>query len=89
VPLIDLSGEVMESDYCTMNFTGNDPLQLKELRGEFNRLLRQEVVLGRSFTVKLLGKAVSELDTFIPAALLIDFKGFDWQGWFAKNPLRT
>lgn len=89
LPLIDVSGELLESEWCTMNFVGSEPLQLKNLRGEFSRLLYQEVALGRSFTVKLFGKNVSELDTLIPTALLIDFKGFDWQGWFAKNPLRT
>lgn len=89
VPLIDVSGEVLESEWCTKNFAGSDPLQLKNMRGEFNRLLHQEVALGRSFTRELLGKTVSELDTFIPTALLIDFKGFDWQRWFAGNPLKT
>lgn len=89
LPLIDVSGEVMERDYCTMNFTGSDPLQLIDLRGEFNRILHQEVELGREFTSELLGKAVSELDTFIPAAVLIDFTSFDWQQWFAGYDIKT
>jgi len=89
LPLIDLSGEIMEIDWCTKNFTDSDPLQLKSLRGEFNRLLQKEADLGRYFYEELLGRAISELDTFIPTALLIDYKEFDWRKWLAENPLRT
>lgn len=85
LPLIDISGEVMEAEWCTRNFTGSNPLQLKSLRGEFKRMLYQEVALGRNFTNELLGKAVSELDTFIPTALLINFKEFDWSEWFVRS----
>jgi len=77
LPLIDVSEEIMEDEWCTKNFTVNDPLQLKSLAGPFSRLFQIEAALGRDFTNELLGRAVNELDSFIPAALLMDFKGFD------------
>jgi Fe-S-cluster containining protein len=89
LPLIDVSGEIMESEWCTKNFPLNDPLQLKSLAGEFNRLFQREAALGRDFTKELLGKAVNELDSFIPVALLIDFKGFNWKRWFAGYLIKT
>ncbi|HJV34274.1 YkgJ family cysteine cluster protein [Geomonas sp.] len=73
IPLIDSSGEVMHEDWCTENFPGEDPLELPELQAPFEAMLRQEVELFRQFTQQLLGKRLSELDTFIPTALLIDF----------------
>jgi Fe-S-cluster containining protein len=74
LPLIDISGEVMESEWCTLNFTATNPLQLENLHGEFARMFSSEAAIGRNYTEELLGKAVSELDTVIPAALLIDFR---------------
>ena len=85
IPLIDLSGEVMHDEWCTENFSGCDPLALPELRWEFIRLFREEVHLGRLFTKGVLGEVVAELDTFIPTALLLDFEGFDWLGWWQVN----
>jgi len=81
LPLIDSGGEVMHDEWCTMNFTDADPLSLEGLRAPFDAMFRQEVALIRSFTQELLGQRISELDTFIPTALLIDFAGFDWQEW--------
>jgi len=89
LPLIDDSGELMEEEWCTKNFIGHDPLLEVNLRGPFERLLAEETSLGRHFTNELLGKVVRELDTFIPTALLIDFKGFDWRRWVAENPPKT
>ena len=89
LPLIDISGEVMENEWCTKNFTDNDPLKIKNLRGEFNRLLQKEAALGRYFNEELLGRTVCELDTFIPTALLLSYKEFDWLKWLAENPFRT
>jgi Fe-S-cluster containining protein len=68
LPLIDISGEVLEHDWCTKNFMDSDPLKRHSLRGEFNRLLQKEAALGRYFNEELLGRAVCELDTFIPTA---------------------
>ena len=71
----------MHDDWCTMNFVDDDPLQLSGLRADFDEMLRQEVSIFRDFTGAFLQKRMSELDTFIPTALLIDFERFDWQGW--------
>lgn len=81
IPLIDTEGEVMHDEWCTMNFTDVDPLALAGLTAPFDAIFREEVALFRDFTERLLGRRVSELDTFIPLALLIDFDGFDWKRW--------
>lgn len=81
LPLIDSDGEVLHDEWCTLNFTDCDPLELEGLRAPFDSMIRQEVALIRDFTRELLGERISELDTFIPTALLIDFAGFDWQEW--------
>lgn len=81
LPLIDKSGEVLHDEWCTNNFTGNDPLDLAGLRWEFLSLFRRELLLFRDFTSRLLKENVSELDTFIPTALFIDFAGFPWEEW--------
>jgi len=81
LPLVDTTGEVLHDEWCTLNFTDSDPLELEGLRGPFDEIIRAEVALIRSFTDKLLGRRISQLDTFIPTALLIDFAHFDWRGW--------
>jgi len=73
LPLIDISGEVMHDEWCTDNFTAVDPLLLAGLQGEFDRFFREEVRLDRELSLLLYGKVIYELDTLIPAALLIDF----------------
>ena len=72
IPLIDTSGEELFDDWCTLNFTDCDPLAFKDLRHPFNDLFAQELLLFRELTRNLLGKAVSELDTIIPAAVFLD-----------------
>ena len=89
LPLVDVSGEVMESEWCTKNFIDGDPLKLTSLCGPFEELFRNEATLVRYFTKELLGKTVNEMDTFIPTSLLIEFRKFDWQGWFVKYPVKT
>lgn len=81
IPLVDTDGELMHDDWCTMNFVDEDPVGLAGLSAPFDAMFRQEVALFRDFTGQLLQKRMSELDTFIPTALLIDFDKFDWQGW--------
>lgn len=80
LPNIDLSGESFSDEWCTLNFSGVDPLALPQLRWEFRRTFEGELRLFRDFTGRLLGSPVNELDTFIPMALLIDFAGTDWDG---------
>ena len=84
IPMIDSDGEVMHDDWCTMNFVDEDPLELPGLAAPFDAIIRQEVALVRDFTGALLGQRLSQIDTFIPTALMIDFDRFDWQGWI-KN----
>ena len=84
IPMIDSDGEVMHDDWCPMNFVDEDPLELPGLAAPFDAIIRQEVALVRDFTGALLGQRLSQIDTFIPTALMIDFDRFDWQGWI-KN----
>lgn len=87
LPLVDISGEVLHDEWCTLNFTGSNPLELKDLRWEFNVLFREELLIFRELTFKLFKLRVNELDTFIPTALLIDFERFPWPKWRGENPL--
>lgn len=88
VPLIDVSGDEFYDEWCTLNFTGKDPLCDIGLRGEFDLTFRKELRLFRRFTEKLLGRQFNELDTFIPTALLIDFAGFGWKDFAANVQLQ-
>ena len=81
IPLLDVDGELMHDDWCTLNFIDEDPFEQPGIEAPFDAMFRQEVALFREFTGKLLGRRVSELDTFIPTALLIDFASFDWRAW--------
>lgn len=75
-PLLDLSGEVLFDEWCSLNFVDDDPLQMPVLRWHFNDIFKQEQLLFREFTKRLLGRPFNELDTLIPAATLIDFRHF-------------
>jgi hypothetical protein len=72
IPLIDTSGEELFDEWCTLNFTETDPGGLSDIRHPFNDLFAQELLLFREMTRRLLGEAISELDTIIPAAVFID-----------------
>lgn len=72
IPLIDTSGQELFDEWCTLNFTATDPRGIKDIRHPFNDLFAQELLLFREMTRRLLGEAVSELDTIIPAAVFID-----------------
>jgi hypothetical protein len=84
LPLVDISGEVFYDEWCTLNFIGKDPLRQENLRWKFRGHFQSELRLFHLFTEHLLGCTVSELDTFIPPALLIDFEKFDWRSWAAE-----
>jgi len=73
LPNIDLAGESFSDDYCTLNFTTADPLQIRELRFPFRKTFSREFDLLACFAVLQFGTPQLELDTFIPSALLIDF----------------
>jgi Fe-S-cluster containining protein len=87
IPLVDISGEVFFEEWCTLNFTGRDPLAVKELRGGFLRIFADELLLFQQLTATLCNQQLNELDTFIPTALLIDFAGFDWPAWLQRTRL--
>lgn len=87
IPLVDLSGEVFFEDWCSLNFTADDPLAMKDLRGEFRRIFADELQIFKQFTATLCKQQLNELDTFIPTALLIDFAGFDWPTWLKRTRL--
>jgi Fe-S-cluster containining protein len=72
IPLFDTSGEELFDDWCTMNFSQADPAELEELRHPFNELFTQELLLFRELTLRLYGTRISEIDTIIPAAILLD-----------------
>lgn len=73
LPNIDVSGEIFSADYCSLNFVDCDPALLPALRGQFRQLFQQEVELLAQFSELLTGRCQTELDTFIPTALIIDF----------------
>jgi Fe-S-cluster containining protein len=72
LPFIDTSGEELFDDWCTLNFTDVDPRTLEDMRYPFNDLFAQELYLQQELTRRLLGEAVSEMDTIIPAAVFLD-----------------
>lgn len=73
LPNIDLSGEIFQADYCTLNFPASDALEHTELRHPFRQLYRREFDLLGEFSELVLNRRDLEIDTFIPLALLIDF----------------
>ncbi|MEA3464581.1 MAG: YkgJ family cysteine cluster protein [Thermodesulfobacteriota bacterium] len=73
IPHIDIDGELFSDSYCSLNFTDVDPLTINELRSSFRQLFQREVELLSQFSLQLTGRSQTELDTFIPTALLIDF----------------
>ena len=73
LPLVDVSGELFNEEWCSLNFKGEDPLQMEILRWKFRQLFADELQIFREFTEELTGEAVNELDTLIPTALLLDF----------------
>lgn len=89
LPLIDLSGEVFHDEWCSLNFTGEDPMKRADLSWGFRALFRDELMLFQEFTSALLNERICELDTFIPTSLLTDFWGFDWEAWWRENRERV
>ena len=72
IPLVDLSGEELFDDWCTLNFSGIDPVPFENIRHPFNDLFRQELLLFHEMTLRQFGRSISELDTIIPAAVFLD-----------------
>ena len=76
IPMVDADGEVLFDEWCSLNFTTVDPLQMQQLRFHFNDIFTQEQLLFREFTQRLLGRVFNELDCLIPAAVQLDFDHF-------------
>jgi len=74
IPLIDTSGEELFDDWCTLNFVSKNPRRLAGLRFAFNKLFAQELLLFHELTRRLTGRAISEVDLFIPAAVVLDLE---------------
>lgn len=74
IPLIDVSGEEFSDEWCTLNFTEEDPRQYKELRYKFNELFTQELLLFQELVRILTGASLSEVDTIIPAAIVLELE---------------
>jgi Fe-S-cluster containining protein len=72
IPLIDVSGEELFDEWCTMNFTDVDPRTFTDLRFGFTELFRRELHMFRELVRNLTGTARNEVDLFIPAAIVID-----------------
>lgn len=73
LPHIDRSGEVFLDEWCSRSLGDRDPLAINGLRWEFRRLFAEEGRLLQGLAAHLHLPAAEDLDTFIPAALLIDF----------------
>lgn len=85
IPLVDVSGEMFHDEWCTLNFRKEDPLVMEELRWEFRECFQKELTIFQSFTEILVSQKINELDTFIPTALLVDFRGYDWKAWWREK----
>lgn len=72
IPLIDVSGEELFDEWCTLNFTGSDPRGLHDLRFAFTELFTRELLLFRELVRILTGTARNEVDLFIPAAVVLE-----------------
>jgi Fe-S-cluster containining protein len=72
IPLIDVSGEELFDEWCTLNFTKEDPRRFADLRFEFTELFSRELLLFQRLIHHLTGSIRNEVDLFIPAAVVMD-----------------
>lgn len=72
IPLIDISGENMFDEWCTLNFTNADPISMLDIRFDFIDLFGRELMLFRDFATQLTGVPHNEIDLFIPAAIVME-----------------
>lgn len=71
IPLFDTDGEPFSDEWCTLNFIDVDPEPLVDIRHQFRELFSQELLLFREITRKLYGQPLNEMDTIIPAAVVL------------------
>lgn len=72
IPMIDVSGEELFDEWCTLNFTEEDPRHLADLRFNFTELFAQELLLFQELIRHLTGSVRNEVDLFIPAAVVMN-----------------
>lgn len=72
IPQIDLNGEWLSEEWCTLNFTDENPGEVMDIRYPFRDVFAQELLLFREITVRLFGRSLNELDTIIPAVPFLD-----------------
>lgn len=85
IPLVDVSGEIFDDEWCTRNFKKCDPLEEECLRWKFRACFQDEHTIFQQLTGLLLNQRINELDTFIPLALIMDWDRFDWLEWWKEN----
>ncbi|ORJ62940.1 YkgJ family cysteine cluster protein [Geothermobacter hydrogeniphilus] len=83
LPAIDFDGTDFTSAVCSRNRIAPED---SRLRYPFRDLFRREIELFRRFALQLTGRPYSELDTFIPTAILINFDAVDWSGTLLVDP---
>ncbi len=79
LPQVELSGELFDGDCCSLNRFSPTTLQALS-RLPFGELFREEGRLIQAHALALLGRSREELDTLIPAAVLIDFDQWQVEG---------
>lgn len=72
IPLIDVSGEELFDEWCTLNFTATDPRVIENLRFSFTELFSRELLLFQELIHSLTGIIRNEVDLFIPAAVTME-----------------
>jgi len=99
IPQIELNGEWLSDEWCSLNFTDGDPGGSVDIRYPFRDVFAQELLLFRETTGRLFGRSLNELDTIIPAALFLDGRiieairgvlteGVDQSAATTKHPLK-
>ncbi len=79
LPQVELTGELFDGDCCSLNHFPPEALQSLP-RLPFAELFREEGRLIQAHALALLGQSRGELDTLIPAAVLIDFDQWQVEG---------
>ncbi|MFZ4856275.1 MAG: YkgJ family cysteine cluster protein [Desulfuromonadaceae bacterium] len=72
IPLIDISGEELFDEWCTLNFIEEEPQRFTDLRFEFTELFSRELHLFQKLIHHLTGAIRNEVDLFIPSAIVLD-----------------
>ena len=80
LPHIDISGEDFSGVVCTLHENPpGETLPEDVLRWRFRKAFAEEVSLLKEFVGILTDGKYGGLDTFIPLALLVDYRSMDWR----------